>query len=61
MQKTLRDEFAMAALQGYLHAYPDTVEYSESSKEMATKFYRMADAMLEARAQVQEGGSDENR
>jgi hypothetical protein len=44
--KTLRDEFAMAALTGLLAAGDC---HAFNSKEMAAEAYRQADAMMEAR------------
>ena len=49
--KTLRDEFAMAALVGIVNAGFRT-QYS--SKELAQLAYRFADAMMKERSQ--EGG-----
>jgi len=43
-QKTLRDEFAMAALTGVLAS-----DVRDSRENFAAKCYKMADAMLEAR------------
>ena len=44
-QKTLRDEFAMAALQGLL----SDSDFDPSPEEAAIASYRLADAMLEER------------
>lgn len=46
-QKTLRDEFAMAALQGML---ADT-QVRQSWQDFAKDSYELADAMLAARTQ----------
>lgn len=51
--KTLRDEFAMAALTGAL-GHPSTHVQSATAKSvLATHCYQMADAMLFARQEVQ--------
>lgn len=57
--KTLRDEFAMAALTGML-ASPSTSAWADS-EYWSQVSYVFADAMLEARAAISraKGGSDE--
>lgn len=45
-EKTLRDEFAMAAIQGLLS---DNDVSFETNKEIATACYALADAMMKAR------------
>ena len=48
MEKTLRDEFAMAAMTGYL-ASKGNVILRFSPDDDANYIYQIADAMLEAR------------
>ncbi|WP_312283322.1 hypothetical protein [Candidatus Igneacidithiobacillus taiwanensis] len=48
--KTLRDEFAMATLSGYLASFPDDANIKpEHMRNIAEFCYLMSDAMLEAR------------
>jgi hypothetical protein len=49
LRRTLRDEFAQAALTGYLASFEPTGEPTEFSQSIARDCYVMADAMLEAR------------
>jgi hypothetical protein len=50
---TLRDHFAMATLTGLLakwvDEYPTKLNIKETRERLATKCYKIADAMLEAR------------
>lgn len=48
-EKTLRDEFAMAALTGILE---NSASFSLPSKDLAEISYRLADAMLAARKEM---------
>lgn len=48
-RKTLRDQFAMAALTGYLASFEPMEEPTEYSSSIAMDAYRLADAMMEAR------------
>lgn len=47
----LRDQFAMAALQGWLSTYDADSMFPTRLNDLATDMYMMADAMLEARKQ----------
>ena len=49
--KTLRDEFAMAALRGGVSGieYPETMKTEKLAKIIAETAYEIADAMMEAR------------
>lgn len=55
LQPTLRDQLAIAALQGWLasygpeHNHPGTS--SETCRDLANLTYKLADAMLQARTQ----------
>lgn len=54
-EKTLRDEFAMAAMQGLLASEPHNVNYTFTGEEgtvadqVAQDAYRMADVMMQER------------
>jgi hypothetical protein len=54
-QKTLRDEFAMAAMHGLLASEPHNVNYTFAGEEgtvadqVAQDAFRMADAMMQER------------
>jgi hypothetical protein len=48
--KTLRDEFAEMALQGFLAYAATTGKYAPPDDELARESYKMADAMLKERA-----------
>lgn len=48
-RETLRDQFAMAALTGYLASFEPMDEPSEYASSIAIDCYRLADAMMEAR------------
>lgn len=47
---TLRDQFAMAALTGHLASFGEMEDVYEYASSIAIDCYRLADAMMEARA-----------
>lgn len=48
-RQALRDQFAMAALTGYLASFEPMGEPSEYASSIAKDCYQLADAMMEAR------------
>ena len=56
-EQTLRDQFAMAALQGMWAREIGQYSDAPTDLEMAQRAYRAADAMLEARTQEGKDGS----
>lgn len=49
LRRKLRDDFAMAALTGYLSSWAPHEEPCEFSNSIAEDCYKLADAMLKAR------------
>jgi|UPI000414C7A9 hypothetical protein len=49
--KTLRDEYAMQAMQGWISSMEPQRNPADVADEMATQCYEIADAMLRAREQ----------